>query len=270
MEKFDLDAWHDLIVEHRPRFANIPPSRLGALLERNWPKEHLSSLLALRTGAAPLDHDLAVRFEERYGIPVLEGYGATEFAGGVAGWTIRDHREFSKTKRQSVGRANPGVELRVIDADTQEPLRPGEQGILEVRTKQIGEGKDWVRTTDIAHIDEDGFLYIHGRADNAINRGGFKVHPASVEDALRKLHGVRDACVVGISDAELGQVPVAAIELHSGASAPDVDEVKASLRTQLKPYEIPARFLWLEELPRTPSMKASQARVRELFLEGAS
>ncbi|HRO04897.1 MAG TPA: AMP-binding protein, partial [Terricaulis sp.] len=162
MERFDLDRWRDLIVEHRPRFANIPPSYLRALLERGFAKEDFSSLMVLRTGAAPLDHDLALEFERRYGVPVIEAYGATEFAGGVAGWTLKDYKQFGAAKRKSVGRANEGVELRIVDRDSFAPLPAETIGLLEVRTKQMGEGKDWIRTTDLASIDAEGFLYIHG------------------------------------------------------------------------------------------------------------
>lgn len=263
MEKFDLDAWHDLVVRYRPKFVNLPPSSMGDLMRRNFPKEDFSSLLALRMGAAPVDHDLAVAFEQRYGVPVLEGYGATEFAGGVAGWTIKDHREFAATKRHSVGRAQAGVQLRVVDRDTFDPLAVGEEGLLEVKTAQMDGGRTWVRTTDLARLDAEGFLYILGRADSAIIRGGFKIMPASVEEALRAHPGVKDVCVVGIKDERLGQVPVAAVVLQGEGA--DADGLKAFLRDRLKPYEAPVDFAFVDALPRTPSLKVSLVAVRDLF-----
>lgn len=269
MERFDLDAWHDLIVEHRPRFANLPPSFLKQLLDRNWPREDFSSLMVLRTGAAPLDHDLAMEFERRYGFPVLEAYGATEFAGGVAGWNIRDYRKYGASKRRSVGRANVGVELRVVDRETFEPLTPGQEGILEVRSKQMDDGRAWVRTTDLAKLDEDGFLYILGRNDNAIIRGGFKILPGTVEAALREHEAISDACVVAVPDEKLGQVPVAAVQLRAGAVSPNEDSLRDFLRLRLKPYEVPTAFAFLSELPRTPSLKVSQADVRHIFADRA-
>lgn len=267
MERFQLDEWHDLIVEHRPRFANLPPSYLYALLDRDYPRADFESVMVVRTGAAPLDHDLAIQFEERYGIPVLEAYGATEFAGGVAGWTIRDYRAYGKDKRRSVGRANIGVELRIVDRETFEELGPDQEGILEVRSKQMDQGRSWVRTTDLARIDADGFLYILGRADNAIIRGGFKILPQTVEAALRGHAALDDACVVALPDSKLGQVPAAAVTLATGASAPGPDDLRAFLRDRLKPYEVPTRFLVLNEMPRTPSLKISQAAIRALFAD---
>jgi acyl-CoA synthetase (AMP-forming)/AMP-acid ligase II len=266
LEKFDVGVWHDAIVEHGLKFATLPPSALGEVLARNYPREDFASLTAIRCGAAPLDHALAAEFESRYGIPVLEAYGATEFAGGVAGWTIKDHRQFGKSKRKSVGRANPGVELRIVDPQSFEPVGVDVEGLLEVKTKQIGSGLDWIRTTDRARLDEDGFLYILGRADNAINRGGFKIMPDQVEEAIRAHPAVALASVVGIPDDRLGQVPVAAYELAAGATDPDAAEWKLFLSERLKPYEIPVRYRAVAELPRTPSLKVSQVGVRELFL----
>jgi long-chain acyl-CoA synthetase len=265
LERFDLDDWHRLLVRHRPKFANFPPSALRMVLERQLPKEDFSSLIAIRTGTAPLDPELALAFEKRYGIPVLQAYGATEFAGGAAGWTIQDYRKFGNAKRQSVGRANAGVALRVVDQSSFEPLEANQQGLLEVQTRQVGDGLSWIRTTDLASIDEDGFLYLYGRSDSAINRGGFKVFPDNVEAALRSHPSIYDACVVGMNDSRLGQVPVAALQLQPSESAPSADTLNHFLRERLKPYEIPVAFRVVHELPRTPSLKVSQPAVRALF-----
>jgi len=264
MERFDVDQWHAMIVKHRPKFTNLPPSAFYMVLDRNFPKEDLSSLLALRCGSAPLDHERAVEFEQRYGVPILEAYGATEFAGGVAGWTISDHRAFAAAKRKSVGRAVAGVELRVVDRSSFEPLATNEEGLLEVRSKQLGNGNQWVRTSDLARVDEDGFLFLLGRADSAIIRGGFKVMPDKVEEALKSEGGVAEACVVGIPDARLGQVPVAVIVPATGAVI-DLEFIRQNLRARLKAYEVPTEIRIIDSLPRTPSMKVSQAQVRELF-----
>lgn len=82
-------------------------------------------------------------------------------------------REFGTSKRNSVGRALPDTGLRIVDPDTGTELPVGERGLLEAKIAAISD--DWIRTTDIASIDEDGFVTLHGRADGAINRGGFKV-----------------------------------------------------------------------------------------------
>jgi acyl-CoA synthetase (AMP-forming)/AMP-acid ligase II len=135
--------------------------------------------------------------------------------------------------------------------------------VLEVKSAQIDPGR-WMRTTDLAEIDADGFLYIRGRADDAIIRGGFKVLPPDVEAAIRKHPSVKDVCVVGIADERLGAVPVAAVELHDGAPRVSADDLLAEARKHLVAYQVPVRVA-VGELPRTPAMKVSKYEVGRLF-----
>ncbi len=134
-----------------------------------------------------------------------------------------------------------------------------------MKAAQIGNGGEWLRTTDRAVIDEDGFLFIRGRADSAIIRGGFKVHPDDVVQVIEKHPAVREAVVVGLPDRRLGAVPVAAIMLKSGAVVPDTAELAAFARERLLPYQVPTRFLIVEDVPRTPSLKPALPQVRALF-----
>src|SRR3546814_9858136 len=90
--------------------------------------------------------ELADQFHKHFGIPVLQNYGATEFAGGVAGWTLPDFLKSGEQRRGSVGKMNPGVEGRIVDAESGEPLPYGEKGLLELRAHHLGDGRNWVRT----------------------------------------------------------------------------------------------------------------------------
>src|SRR5204863_6189748 len=124
---------------------------------------------------------------------------------------------------------------------------------------------DWLRTTDRAVLDGDGFLFIRGRADGAIVRGGFKVHPEDVAKAIMDHPTVREAAVVGVADERLGAVPAAAIILKADCAAPAADELRAWLRERLLPYQVPAHFRFVADFPRTPSMKPSAPGLRQLF-----
>jgi acyl-CoA synthetase (AMP-forming)/AMP-acid ligase II len=265
IEKFTVEAFRDAVVRHRPKVAGAPPSALRMLLDANLPKEDLASLIAYRTGTAPLDPDLADAFYERYGIPVLQNYGATEFAGGVAGWTLEDFKAFRSAKRGSVGRVNKGIQARIVDPEGGTEMALGETGLLELRGGNTATTVEWTRTNDLAILDADRFLWIKGRHDGAIIRGGFKILPDDVVKAIELHPAVREAAVTGLPDSRLGEVPVAAYLLKSGAVAPTNEDLKAFLKEKLMPYQVPVRLLCLDEFPRTPSMKVSQPALRELF-----
>jgi len=265
VEKFTVEAWRHAVVRHRPRIAGAVPAAIRMILDANIPKEDLSSLVAVRAGAAPLDPDVADEFFDRYGIPVLQNYGATEFAGAVAGWGLAEYHKHWKAKRGSVGRFQPGVKGRVVDPETGAELPAGTEGVLEMKAAQFANDGQWLRTTDRAVIDEDGFLFILGRADNAIIRGGFKVHPDDVVAILEKHPAVREAVIVGIPDRRLGSVPVAAVILKSGAERPGEAELSAFVKERALPYQVPVAFRIVDDVPRTPSMKPALPQVRAMF-----
>lgn len=266
LDRFRVEDFVEAVRKYKPKVAGAPPSALRMILDAGVPKEALSSLVAFRTSTAPLDPDLADQFQERFDIPVLQNYGATEFAGGVAGWTLPDFKKFGSTRRGSVGRMNPGIEGRIVDQETGEPLPYGEKGLLELRARHLGNGKDWVRTTDLARMDEEQFLWILGRADNAIIRGGFKIIPDDVVSVMQSHPAVLEACVVGMPDPRLGQVPAAAYRVKSGMSVSE-DELRAFLREKLTAYQLPVQLVEVEDFPRTPSMKPSQPELRKLLEE---
>jgi acyl-CoA synthetase (AMP-forming)/AMP-acid ligase II len=265
LERFSVEGWRDVVRRHRPKVSSLVPTALRMVLDADLPQKDLASLRAVTSGTAPLPPETAIAFEEKYGIPVLPLYGATEFAGGVAGWTLKDHAKWSRKKRGSVGRAHPGCELRIVDPEEGRELAAGATGLLEVRSAQLGSDAGWVRTTDLAELDDDGFLWIRGRADHAIIRGGFKIAPAEVAEVLERHPAVHEASVVGISDERLGALPVAAVELEPGAPPIDVEELRGFAREHLASYQVPARIAIVEALPRTPSLKVSEPGVRALF-----
>ena len=262
LEKFSVEGWLSKVSRHRPLVSWLAPASIKSVWDADVPPGALSSLVGLRTGSAALNPDLQREFEAKYGLAILPAYGATEFCGVVVLWTLEDHAAFAETKRGSTGRARPGVAMRVRDSESAQPMGPGEMGILELKIDRIG--TDWIRTTDLASIDEDGFLFLHGRADDAINRGGFKIMPKSVVDVLRRHPAISDAAVVGIKDARLGEVPVAAIELRD-REVFDETEIRTFLRGYLPSYQIPAKFRVVAQLPRNASLKVDRSAVRSLF-----
>ena len=209
LDRFSVEKWREFVVRYRPKASGAPPAAVAMILDADVPVDDLASLRYFSTGAAPLDPTVQRRFENRYGIPILLSYGATEFGGPVASMTPQLRAEWGGAKYGSVGRAMPGVELRVRHPETDAVLGPDEEGILEVVSPRMG--PDWIRTSDIAIVDADGFLFHRGRADGAIMRGGFKILPETIEQALMLHPAVAAAAVIGIADARLGEVPGAVI-----------------------------------------------------------
>lgn len=263
LDRFRVPDWVDAVRTHRPRVASVVPAALQALLDADVDPEALSSLDAVTSGTAPCPPELAEAFRDKYGIPVLTTYGATEFAGAVAAWSLADYKEWGDKKRGSVGRAYRGIEIRAVDTETGQTLPAGEVGTLEVKAAQLG-GEGWTRTSDLGKVDADGFVFITGRSDDAIIRGGFKVHRGSIQKAIEQHPLVKAAAVVSKPHERLGAVPVAAVELVDGASLTE-DELMAFCREQLIPYEVPAELKIVDALPRTPALKVSVVDVAELF-----
>jgi long-chain acyl-CoA synthetase len=263
LEKFSVDGWVRAVKTHRIPRSGVQPAVVRMLLDADIPKDDLASLQFIISASGPLDPQTRDEFEKRYDVPVQLAYGATEFAGSVCAWTPDLIATYGPYKRDSVGRPLPDTEVRIVDPDSGHEVPTGEQGLLEARISSIA--PDWIRTTDIASIDADGFVTLHGRADGAINRGGFKILPETVRRVLISHPAVRDACVVGVPDARLGQVPFAAIEPMPGMAVPSDDDLKDLVRQSLPVYNVPVAFAVVDELPRNPALKVSLPDVAALY-----
>jgi len=263
LEKFNVHEYVDAVREFKLKTVAASPPVIRHILEARIPREALASVEYAYGGSGPLEPETIDRFEETYGIPVLWGYGATEFAGTVVTWTPALRREFGKGKRGSIGRALVGTKVRVVNPDTGEEAPRNQMGNLEAQVDVLG--PHWIRSTDLATMDDDGFVFLHGRGDAAIIRGGFKILPERVANVLRLHPAVLDAAVIGIPDPILGQVPVAAVEKRPGLPPPTPDELEKLIRDHLPSHHVPKRFAILDELPRTASMKVQLGELRKRF-----
>src|SRR5262245_28440143 len=141
LDRFELNQWADAVRRHRPRAVSLVPAALRMVLHSDLTRDDLASIRAVTSGTAPLSADDADAFTEKFGIPVLTSYAATEFGGGVAGWSLSDYRKYWHDKRGSVGRPSLGAQLRVVDDDGV-PLGPDQAGLLEVKPGQLGPTPD--------------------------------------------------------------------------------------------------------------------------------
>ncbi len=268
LERFEPSTFAAVVSRFGIRSTVLPPAAMTMLADDETITD-LAPLRYVRSITAPLSPLQARRFRDRFGIAVLNSYGQTEIGGEIVGWNAADSRSFGETKLGSVGRPHDGVRLRAVADITMSDagavgidVEPGEPGELWVQTPALSAGyadgadlgdrlsaDGWFRTGDYARVDADGFVWIEGRVSDMINRGGLKVYPAEVEEALRLDRAVADVAVVGVPDDRLGEVPVAAI-VPRDPGAWDPDAVLAACRAHLAPYKVPARVFTVDALPR--------------------
>jgi acyl-CoA synthetase (AMP-forming)/AMP-acid ligase II len=239
MDHFEPEVFAALVRRFEIRSTVLPPAAMAMLTDSTI--TDLAPLRYVRSITAPLSPLQAQRFAAKFPVYILNGYGQAEI-GEVIGWTAADAKTHPN-KIGAVGRPHPGVDLR-IDEDGHLLVRPPNVATgIEERIDPDG----FIDTGDLARIDDDGFVWIEGRASDLINRGGNKVFPESVEEVLRMSAAVSDVAVVGVPDDRLGEVPVAFLV---GDPVPDA-ELDELCRRHLVAYKVPTAYRWLEALPRS-------------------
>jgi len=258
--RFDAARVLEAITAHKVTLMSAAPAIFhDLLLQPGLRQEPLASLRACFSGAAPLPRETLVRFEQRAGCPIYEGYGMSE-----AGPCLAFNPMHRARKPGSVGLPVPGSELEVVDLeDGLRSLPPGQAGEIRVRGPHVMAGyrtppegdaralrDGWLYTGDVGMLDEDGYLHIQGRRHDTINVGGFKVYPLEVEQVLMARPEVAEAAAFGAPDARLGQVVHAWVTAASGQRL-DVHALLAHCAAHLAAYKVPRRIGTAEALPRT-------------------
>lgn len=269
-ERFNPRNFFDVISRERPTFFSAVPtiySMLAALPDDVRPDT--SSVRFAVCGAAPASAELLARFEDRFGFPIVEGYGLSEATCGSTINPIDGPR-----KAGTVGLPFPGQELRIVGSDGN-IVQPGENGDVEVRGPNVMRGylgrpddtaavinNGWLRTGDLGHLDEDGYLTIVGRSKEMIIRGGENIYPKEIEDVLTGDPAVLEAAVLGVADEKWGEVVVAFVQARPGATV-EVEALKARCREQLSGYKRPTAIHVLEVLPKSAVGKLDKRSLRD-------
>ncbi|WP_067446970.1 class I adenylate-forming enzyme family protein [Nocardia alba] len=273
LRQFDPVRWIDLVREEQITNATVVPTMLDRIVTvlRAGPGVELPTLRTLAYGGAkaPLPLVRAV-LELLPEVGLVNAYGLTETSSTIAVSTPEDHRlahgsnDPAVARRLgSVGRAVPGVELQIRDA-AGAVLAPGAVGELFVRGPQVSgvyaelgsvlDAEGWFPTKDLAELDADGYLFIGGRSDDTIIRGGENIAPAEIEDVLVEHPDVREVAVIGVPDEQWGQIIVAVIVASPGAT-PDPELLRAHVRANLRGSRTPDRVVFRDDLPTTPTGK---------------
>lgn len=256
------------------------PTMFQALLDHpKMAKADVSTIKVCISGGAPMPAPLHNRFEEVTGVRVVEGYGLTESSGVVSANPYRGMR-----KKGTIGQVVMGTEVIFLDKEDPTKLAPeGEPGELAVHGPQImrgywnrpdtdaetfvtRDGKRYLRTGDVAVMDEDGFLEIVDRIKDMIAVGGFKVFPSQVEDVLLENGAVKEALVIGRPDDYMGERPHAYVVLQPDSSA-TAEDLKAWLNQRVGKHERVEKVVLREELPKTMIGKLDRKALRAEVLD---
>ena len=269
MQRFSAREAIDLIVaEQITSFSGVPTMFRAMLDDPGLTEDDVAAVRrvvkATGSGGSSLAPELQKRFAERFGVPMIDGYGCTE-TSPVACFL----HEGANYRPGSCGQAAFGVQLRVVDGDGR-VLAPGEVGELCVKGHCVMKGyykrpddtarairDGWYHTGDLARIDEDGYVFIVGRLKELIIRGGFNVYPAEVEAVLMTHPAVGMAAVLGVPHETHGEEIMAVVSPRQGMSL-DPDELRDWARNEMAAYKYPRLIEVREHLPLGPTGKVQK------------
>jgi long-chain acyl-CoA synthetase len=220
-------------------------------------------------GAAPASVELLTKFETRYGIPLIEGYGLSE---GTCGSTVNPLE--GKRKPGTVGLPLPGQKIRIVGPDGTD-VAPGEAGEVLIQGPNVMRGYlnraeetaktlvgGWLHSGDVGRLDEDGYLILVDRAKDMIIRGGENIYPKEIETVVYQLPEIAEAAVVGRAHPVYGEEPVLFVSLNSGATI-SADRIRERIQESLSKYKHPAEITILDDLPKNPVGKIDKPTLRK-------
>jgi long-chain acyl-CoA synthetase len=268
-ERFQAATFWTTVEKTRPTFFSAVPTIYALLVSRPGAPPDTSSLRFVICGAAPMPRQLIGEFEERFGVPVVEGYGLSECTVVCTLNPLHGVR-----KAGSVGMAVPGVEVAVVDA-ADALLPAGRAGEVVVRGPNVMRGYlrrpeetahvlrgGWLHTGDVGRFDDGGYLTLVDRVKDLIIRGGENIYPKEIEDVLYAHPAVLEAAVVGQPDPVFGEQPVAFVALRPGFGL-EPDELIEHCRRSLARYKVP-RAVYIEQaLPKNALGKIAKPILRE-------
>jgi long-chain acyl-CoA synthetase len=258
LPRFDPEGALDIMEQGGATiFLGVPTMYSAMLHAESAPRRDLSSLRLAVSGGAAIPVEVLRAFEEQFGCRILEGYGLSE-SSPVASFNHQDR----PSKPGSIGTPIWGVEMKVVD-DASAPVPVGEPGEILIRGHNVMAGywgrpeataealteDGWLRTGDVARVDEDGFFFIVDRKKDLIIRGGYNVYPREIEEVLHEHPAVAEAAVIGVAHAELGEEIAAAVVLKPGASAA-AEDIRAFVKERVAAYKYPRVVEVVDSLPK--------------------
>lgn len=281
LEAFDPESWVRLVNDEHITHAMLVPTMLTRIVDYLVATgERVPSLRHLSYGGGQMPVqtiETALRLLRH--VDFVNAYGLTETSSTIAVLEPADHRRFfssddlgERRRLGSAGRALPTVQIEIRDPDGAR-VKPGVSGEVFVRGEQVAgeyldgnrqDGDGWFATRDAGHLDEDGYLFLHGRLDDVIVRGGENLSPGEIEEVLLAHPAVRDVAVIGLPDAEWGEQVVAVVVPADGVAA-DGTALQHWVRDRLRSSRTPSRVEFVPALPYNETGKVLRRRLREQF-----
>ena len=275
---FDEHEWVRLVREQNVTHAMVVPTMLARIVAVLEDGKGLPSMRALSYGGGRMPLPIIERALELLpDVKFVNAYGLTETSSSVSLLGPDDHRDAItssdpavRARLASVGRPLPTIEIEIRDADGN-PVPAGDSGEVWVRGDQVsgeyskkgGTTQDgWFPTNDGGHFDEEGFLFVEGRLDDVIVRGGENLSPGEIEDVLLQHPGVKEAVVLGLPDVEWGEIVAAVVVPNDAGAPPSDDELRAWVTKQLRSSRAPARIERRAELPYNDTGKVLRRVLR--------
>jgi len=288
MRQFEVNEWMETVQrEHATRVMLVPTMLKNIIDSPDFTKYDLSSLQVITYGAAPMPFEVISKaMKVLPKVRFINAFGQTETASTITTLGPEDHiiegteeEKEKKLKRlaSSIGRPLPDVEVKIL-GEKGEALPPNEIGDIVAKGPRIMKGywKDdqktaqaftsdgWLITGDRGWTDEEGYIYLAGRGDDMIIRGGENISPEEVENALYSYPKIEEAAVIGIPDPEWGQIPIAVVVLKKGETA-TVEEIIEHCRSSLASFKRPRSVAFVDQLPRNPMGKVLKNKLREQY-----
>ncbi len=287
LPNFTAEAWLDLGRKHEITTAFVVPTMLARIVEQLEGKKtaDMPHLTSLSYGGGKMPLSVIERAMDLFpDTNFTNAYGLTETSSTIAALGPDDHRaakasddEAVRKRLVSVGQAFPGVQIEIRDEEGK-PVGPGERGEIYVKGEQVsGEYEDrgsvidkegWFPTRDAGSMDEEGYLFLEGRADDVIVRGGENLSPGEIEDCILMHPTVKDAAVVGIPDEQWGEGVAAALVAKPGETI-DIEEIKTHVKDHMRSSRVPQLIQIWDELPYNETGKLLR-RVVKAELAGDS
>jgi amino acid adenylation domain-containing protein len=250
----------DWLTEFEPTWYTAVPTMHQAILARAGDRPRSTSLRFIRSSSASLPPQVMAELERVFSVPVTEAYGMTEAAHQMASNPLPP----GKRKPGSVGRA-AGPEIAIMDEGRL--AASGITGEIVIRGPNVMCGyvanaeanqsafrSGWLRTGDLGWLDDENYLFISGRTKEIINRGGEKISPREIDEALLEHPAVAQALAFALPDTKLGEEPAAAVVLKPGIVASEA-ELREFVSGRLADFKVPRRIVLLEEIPKGPTGK---------------